>query len=789
MTAVLTKAVADVRRRRLQTGVIFLVTTLSVLAATMALSLLVESNAPYDHAFNQAHGPHLVMIFDGTRATEAQIAATTRATGVTEAIGPLPTTNAQIEFTRQRGQKGPAAALRINANIVGRAGPDLAVDRLTLYAGRWATTSSEVVLSDLLAKGMDTSVGDTIRIIDVAGSPSLTVVGIAASISRVADAWVMPAAVSSLTPVVQKSGRVAPPQTRWMVEYRVADANDANAIATVSRAISGGLPSGSVVGSISWLDSRKSADLTAAVMVPFLVAFSALGLLAAAFVISNVVAGVVIADRRQMGIMKSIGFTPAQVGSVLVAQVLIPVAIGSVVGIPLGTLVSEPFLNETAQALGLPTVFTDATLVYGSVVGLVLVITLAASIWPSIKAGRMSAVSAIAVGTGPSSSRGAGTIARLSRLPLRPPLRLGVAALAARPVRAVMSGVAVLIGVATVVFAVGLTLSLHMVASSLSRDQQVQVDVQTAPDRSGPPLSALISTTPGTSRFVAEGRGQATVPGIPSPIPYYGYDGSSAWIGYAMISGRWFDAPGEVVAPSHLLDVTGLKIGQSFTATFGGESEQLTLVGEIFDQTNDDLLLRGSWSDVSRLDPTATIDEYEIQLRPGTDARAYASTLQSAGGPSVSARPVSSFSAEAAFLLIEGVLSGLALVLAGIAAAGVFNTVVLGTRERRREIAILKAIGMDPSQVVLMVVSSVAAIGFVAAVVAVPLGLVMHHQILTSMAEIATNTRVPASFYSVLGPTQLAGLTIAGVAIATAGAWLPAQWAAAERVSAPLQAE
>ena len=65
----------------------------------------------------------------------------------------------------------------------------------------------------------------------------------------------------------------------------------------------------------------------------------------------------------------------------------------------------------------------------------------------------------------------------------------------------------------------------------------------------------------------------------------------------------------------------------------------------------------------------------------------------------------------------------------------------------------------------------------------------MHHQILTSMAEIATNTRVPASFYSVLGPVQLAGLLLAGMAIAAAGAWLPAQWAASERVSSALQAE
>ncbi len=88
-----------------------------------------------------------------------------------------------------------------------------------------------------------------------------------------------------------------------------------------------------------------------------------------------------------------------------------------------------------------------------------------------------------------------------------------------------------------------------------------------------------------------------------------------------------------------------------------------------------------------------------------------------------------------------------------------------------------------------MVVSSVAVSGLVAGALGAPLGLVLHHRILTSMAEIATNTRVPASFYAVLGPAPLAALVLAGVVIAAAGAWLPARWAAIERVSAALQAE
>ncbi len=109
MTAVLRKALADVRRRRLQTGVICLVTLLSSLAATMALSLLIESDAPYDRAFAQANGPHLVVTFDAARVSALQLAASARAAGVTQAVGPMPATSTQIEFMRRGPGKGPAA--------------------------------------------------------------------------------------------------------------------------------------------------------------------------------------------------------------------------------------------------------------------------------------------------------------------------------------------------------------------------------------------------------------------------------------------------------------------------------------------------------------------------------------------------------------------------------------------------------------------------------------------------------------------------------------------------------
>jgi putative ABC transport system permease protein len=141
------------------------------------------------------------------------------------------------------------------------------------------------------------------------------------------------------------------------------------------------------------------------------------------------------------------------------------------------------------------------------------------------------------------------------------------------------------------------------------------------------------------------------------------------------------------------------------------------------------------------------------------------------------------------FILLNGVIAGLALILTVIAIAGVFNTVILSTREKVRDIAILKALGMAPAQVVSMVVVSVALLGLVAGVFGIPVGLLLHAQVLIFMAHAASGTNVPPAFFDLISHAVLPLLTLAGAAIAAVGAWMPAQWAASGRVSEVLQAE
>ncbi len=806
MKAVLTKTVADIGRRKLQSAIIALVILLSSGAATLALSLLVESNAPYDRAFAAANGAHLTLTFAGDRVGAAQLRATASAHGVTAAAGPWPEAPARLSAdgatpTGQGGKGGIGPGDLGIFTIVGRDRPDAQIDRLTMESGRWARAPGELVLSRRMADSTGLGVGDRVQAPDGAGRPWLTVVGVAASIGRGVDAWVVPSEAAAL------ASRTAP--VRYQMLYRVNPAATAADLRAATQAITGRLPAGAVEDSSNYLDVKLNADLLSAVMVPFLLAFSVFALVAAALTIANVVTGVVIAGYREIGVMKSIGFTPVQVMLALLGGIIVPALAGCLLGIPLGTLGSQPFLRDTAHALGLPAPFTAVILVDLLVLAITVVVAVLAGFVPSWRAGRLSAVTAITTGTAPAAGGGSALGRRLSRLPLPRAASLGLSDALARSARSATTTGAILIGVATVVFALSLRLSLGQVAAHLIRGGYVQVDVSRAvaggPGKGSivhigpsggatPPVTdrqvvSLLRADPNTAHFVAEAQDQAIVPGIAEPIPYYAYRGDSSWIGYALIAGRWFSRPGEVVAPTELLRQARLAVGDTVTARLHGRIVRLRVVGEILDQTDGDLLLRGSWATLAAADPRAEPAFYEVGLKPGVDAQAYARRLMGPTPESLDAWPTRHSDADVSFLLLQGVIAGLALVLTAISVAGVFNTVLLTTREKVRDVAILKAVGMAPHQVVAMVVASVALLGLIAGGLGIPLGLELHRQILQTMGRIASGTDMPAVFYDLIDHAVLPLLALAGVAIAAVGAWVPAQWAAVSGVAEVLQAE
>jgi putative ABC transport system permease protein len=114
------------------------------------------------------------------------------------------------------------------------------------------------------------------------------------------------------------------------------------------------------------------------------------------------------------------------------------------------------------------------------------------------------------------------------------------------------------------------------------------------------------------------------------------------------------------------------------------------------------------------------------------------------------------------------------VVFAIVAALGVFNTVALNARERRRDLGMLKSIGMTPRQVVLMMVTSMGGLGVLGGLIGVPLGVAAHHVITPAMMR-AAQSDVLDFVVNVYRWPLLVVLALAGVLIAVLGAYVPAR--------------
>jgi putative ABC transport system permease protein len=404
----------------------------------------------------------------------------------------------------------------------------------------------------------------------------------------------------------------------------------------------------------------------------------------------------------------------------------------------------------------------------------------------------MGAVQAIAAGRAPRQGRGYAAHRVLSRLRLPRPVTIGLAAPFARPARTIATMVAILLGATAVTFAVGLGSSLSMVIAGLSHNHsepvQVSLDsgnnIGTAGQQA---ITTALRSEPGTAHFVGEADDSGDVTGVARQIQVIGFAGNASWTGYDMVSGHWYDGPGQADVAYGFLFQTGKSVGDTVTVGLGRGQLTVRIVGEIFDSSNKGMDLVTSAQTLAAAGASlAEPDQYDVGLKPGVSAVSYAQAVQnrlgSNYGTSISNRK------SVVIDLMLAIIGMLTLMLAVVAGLGVLNTIVMNTRERVHDLGIFKAVGMTPRQTIAMVVCWVAGTGLVAGVLAVPIGMEVHRYVLPAMASAATLV-LPASFLSVYGGLELTGLALAGIVIAVVGALLPASWAARIRTATALHAE
>jgi putative ABC transport system permease protein len=781
----LTKVVrSGVQRRWVQTTVITLATAAAVCAGLLGVGLLVASNAPFDHAFDVQHGAHLTVLADRSRTTPAQLTASGDAAGVAGTAGPFPVAQVMVRPPAPPGATGTPLHGPV-FTVVGRGAPGDGIDAITVTEGTWATGPGEIVIA--AGSGWHIPLGSTLTVGEGQGAPTATVVGVARSVSDTADAWMAPAALAALKA----------PTSGYQMLYRLTGADSAAQVTAARDAVTEALPAGAVTGSRSWLTVKQEATGRTAVFVPFLLAFGGLSLVLSVLIVGTVIAGAVGSTLRRIGVLKSLGFTPAQVVRAYVAQALIPAAIGAGIGVAAGNLLAVPVLARTEQLYGTVALtiapWVDIAVLLGVLALVAVTATAAAG-----RAGRLSAIDALAVGRTPSAGRGQVAARMAARLPLPRPVSLGLARPFGAPVRAVAMVVAIAFGAAAVTLASGLATSLNRVQVAADHSgADLVVDAFPGDPSSPDPgnagqepttadqdaVTAVLDGQPGTAHYYGVTETDAVVAGVSGNPRLSEFTASPAWSGYELISGRWFTRPGEAVVPTELLRATDRQLGDTLTVTHDATTSTLRIVGEVFDPGNNDFTV------LALAAADARPASWQVAVTDGTNPTAYATAVNAdLTALGLTAHVIPSDGPDDLLVIIDALAGLLTLLLVTVAGLGVLNAVVLDVRDRVHDIGIHKALGMTPRQTLTAVLASVALIGLAGGVLGVPAGLVLHGILVPAMGH-GAGTELPAAVLSVYHPVQLVVLAVGGLVLAAAGALLPAGWAARTRTATALRTE
>ena len=684
---------ADLRSRPLYTALTGLVVAFALGALVVTLHGRATLDDPYDRLFKATNGAHVTAL-SGSRDALTRIATLP---GVATSEGPRPLVRTPVRF----GGEGDTLGL------IGLPPARARVERPLILEGRAGRAPGEVVLQREFARGHGVDVGDTI----MAGSGTvrreLVVVGIGASAGSTDGGWADPADVLGLATAEQP--------LQFGIGLRLSEPAEAKAFA---RRAAGSAPAGTV-RTLDWRTQRSELTDDSRRLLTILQTTTVLALLAAAFTLATAIGGRVLAQRRQIGLLRAIGMTPVQVTGLLVAHYLVLAALAAPLGLAGGALVAERLSASAADALGAPAHPPPSVALLALALVVALLVVALATALPAWRAGRMPVQAALALGRGATSAR-ASRVARLA-LRLRLPVVVGVGAkdAFAQRGRTILTVSSLALAAALVATAMGFEATMDRLGSDPAlRAQPYELRVESSlPAAAVDRLLARRGEVTAVARIreiVMTGRGRAEIHArvLDGPLPAFPY---------AIRDGRAARVPGEVTLGRGALDALDARIGERVALRAGGQPVTLRVVGRHVEPDDEGrgavTSLRGLPAGVAKLD-----DPYwGVRLSPGADPVATAAALTRDGRGRLGVeRPIESLEREAADM--RPVVYGTVALLIVIAALNLLTTLGLAVRERERDYAVLASVGATPRQVRSVVIAGGAALALPAALVGLPLG-------------------------------------------------------------------
>lgn len=448
-------AVSDLRHHVAEAILLVVAIAAAITVLTLAFALNGVNANPFGQTMAATNGPDVVAQASNNPSTGttsaadlAALVALDGATGVTAHSGPYPIVGAE-------GPVGPtlqADGLSTTVVVEGRTLGPARVDQPKVTDGTWIRPGG-VVVERSFAQAAHIEVGESVRL---DGRP-FTVDGIAVTAAfrgfpGTSLIWTTEPAAIALASTNDPLSYVL---NLKLVDGSAGSANAfANAFGSGAVTMKGGPSTSTTPSLLPWTQSAYADAAFLRSDQEFLFTGSVLlGILALASV-AVLVGGRLAQGTRRVGLLKSVGSTPSLVAATFLVEnlflALIAAIVGLLVGWRVGPLVSKP----EADLVGAPGAPPLTVIMVGFAIAVALVVALASTLVPALRAARTSTVQALS-DTPRIPKRRSSLIRWSEKLPL--PALFGLRLVARRPRRAVLSAASVAVAVMGLVAA----LSIH----------------------------------------------------------------------------------------------------------------------------------------------------------------------------------------------------------------------------------------------------------------------------------------------------------------------------------------
>ncbi|GAA3175229.1 hypothetical protein GCM10010486_48480 [Nonomuraea roseoviolacea subsp. carminata] len=724
---------ADLRARKGQAVLTVLLVAGIVAALIAAVTLLEDGTNPWRSLFAQTNGAH-VWLYTRDRPPD-EIGAID---GVTSVAGPYRSAPVTVALG---GKKEPAGLRALPSQA-----PQVA--RPVVTEGRWLDASQldGVVVERSFATALRLRPGSSFTVIALSGERhTLYVRGIADSADQgfypqwtPGLAWVLPSMLDRIEPMLGRS--------EWVTGLRLSDPEAAQ---IVSQRVVVTLED-QLQRVYTWREVRAAMELDNRLLGTLLALFGVVGMVAAALALANAAGGRVLGQLRDLATLKSMGFTSGQVTLLLLAEhgalALLGIALGAVAG-----------WAGTVAVLGATSVAPVPVL---AIVGGTALVVLAAVGLPAWRGGRTPPIPDVPAAPPRGHLSRLARLALLVRLP--PALVLGTRDAFTRRLPAFLTAFGLAVPMMMITIGLGVWSTLD---NFLSHPEQVgqHASLYVRPGKlESSQAERIAARDPGVCAVYPGTDVNALAPGEARSVRVRALGSTTAPYPFPVVEGRMFARPGEALAGQGLLDLLGARIGDRVRLTVGGSPLIVRIVGRAVEPDLDGEVLSVGLDSLAAKDAVPP-EYYALALRPGADPGEVRARLLAASGESLDVQRV--VNPADRLSVIRVVIVALIVVLALIGLANLLTASALGLRDHAFDLAVLKAMGLTPRQVMATLVTGTGLL----VVVGVAVGAAAGVSMVTGLIDLQGHTsgvgagigRSPSALTMILAVLMAVGASLA----------------------------